>query len=268
MYTSSKIQLIYFAEERVEVEKMQVKILIAEDEDIIRKGVAKYLNLHSDRVGVIYEAENGQEALDIIIQNQPDIVLLDIQMPKMDGITVMKRVVNTDKKPLFVILSGYDEFKYAQKAIRYGAKDYLLKPVRATDILGCINGLIDQYVVTDEGNNKKSETDESMPLVREAKEYITEHYTENLTVKDVSEKIGISNGYLSTIFNQETGQSFVDYLNKTRIEHACIYLEQNYLKVYEIAYKVGFQDEKYFTKVFKKIMQLTPKEYRNRNYGN
>lgn len=247
---------------------MQVKILIAEDEDIIRKGVAKYLNLHSDRFGAIYEAENGQEALDIIFKNQPDIVLLDIQMPKMDGITVMKKVANTDFKPLFIILSGYDEFKYAQKALHYGAKDYLLKPVRAADILGCINGLIDEYFVTDKEKNKNTEIEDSTPLVREAKEYIKEHYTGNLTVKDVSEKIGISSGYLSTIFNQETGQSFVDYLNRTRIEHACVYLEQNYLKVYEIAYKVGFQDEKYFTKVFKKIMQLTPKEYRNRNYGN
>ncbi|WP_455950505.1 response regulator transcription factor [Eubacterium sp.] len=247
---------------------MQVKILIAEDEDIIRKGVAKYLNLHSDRFGAIYEAENGQEALDIIFKDQPDIVLLDIQMPKMDGITVMKKVANTDFKPLFIILSGYDEFKYAQKALHYGAKDYLLKPVRAADILGCINGLIDEYLVTDKENNKNKEIEDSTPLVREAKEYIQEHYTGNLTVKDVSEKIGISSGYLSTIFNQETGQSFVDYLNRTRIEHACVYLEQNYLKVYEIAYKVGFQDEKYFTKVFKKIMQLTPKEYINRNYGN
>lgn len=247
---------------------MQVKILIAEDEDIIRKGVAKYLNLHSDRFGAIYEAENGQEVLDIIFKYQPDIVLLDIQMPKMDGITVMKKVANTDFKPLFIILSGYDEFKYAQKALHYGAKDYLLKPVRAADILGCINGLIDEYLVADKENNKNTEIEDSTPLVREAKEYIKEHYTGNLTVKDVSEKIGISSGYLSTIFNQETGQSFVDYLNRTRIEHACVYLEQNYLKVYEIAYKVGFQDEKYFTKVFKKIMQLTPREYRNRNYGN
>ena len=62
------------------------------------------------------------------------------------------------------------------------------------------------------------------------------------------------------------GKSFVDYLNQLKINHACVYLEQNYLKVYEIAYKVGFQDEKYFTKVFKKIKGITPKEYRN-NYG-
>lgn len=245
---------------------MQIKILIAEDEDIIRKGVAKYLKLHTDRFGIIYEADNGQDAFDIIVKHQPDIVLLDIQMPKMDGITVMQKTAKLNQNSLFVILSGYDEFKYAQQALHYGAREYLLKPVRASDILACLNKLADKYIDTEEKTIEENESEESVPFVKEAKEYVEEHYTENLTVKEVANIIGISSGYLSTMFNQSMGQSFVDYLNQLKINHACAYLEQNYLKVYEIAYKVGFQDEKYFTKVFKKIKGITPKEYRN-NYG-
>lgn len=245
---------------------MQIKILIAEDEDIIRKGVAKYLKLHTDRFGIIYEADNGQDAFDIIVKHQPDIVLLDIQMPKMDGITVMQKTAKLNQNSLFVILSGYDEFKYAQQALHYGAREYLLKPVRASDILACLNKLADKYIDTEEKTIEENESEESVPFVKEAKEYVEEHYTENLTVKEVANIIGISSGYLSTMFNQSMGQSFVDYLNQLKINHACAYLEQNYLKVYEIAYKVGFQDEKYFTKVFKKIKGITQKEYRN-NYG-
>lgn len=245
---------------------MQIKILIAEDEDIIRKGVAKYLKLHTDRFGIIYEADNGQDAFDIIVKHQPDIVLLDIQMPKMDGITVMQKAAKLNYNSLFVILSGYDEFKYAQQALHYGAREYLLKPVRASDILACLNKLADKYIDTEEKKVEENDNEESVPFVKEAKEYVEEHYTENLTVKEVAGIIGISSGYLSTMFNQSMGQSFVDYLNQLKINHACVYLEQNYLKVYEIAYKVGFQDEKYFTKVFKKIKGITPKEYRN-NYG-
>lgn len=245
---------------------MQIKILIAEDEDIIRKGVAKYLKLHTDRFGIIYEADNGQDAFDIIVKHQPDIVLLDIQMPKMDGITVMQKAAKLNYNSLFVILSGYDEFKYAQQALHYGAREYLLKPVRASDILACLNKLADKYIDTEEKKVEENDNEESVPFVKEAKEYVEEHYTENLTVKEVAGIIGISSGYLSTMFNQSMGKSFVDYLNQLKINHACVYLEQNYLKVYEIAYKVGFQDEKYFTKVFKKIKGITPKEYRN-NYG-
>ncbi len=245
---------------------MQIKILIAEDEDIIRKGVAKYIKLHTDRFGIIYEADNGQDAFDIIVKHQPDIVLLDIQMPKMDGITVMQKAAKLNHNSLFVILSGYDEFKYAQQALHYGAREYLLKPVRASDILACLNKLADKYIDTEEKKVEENDNEESVPFVKEAKEYVEEHYTENLTVKEVAGIIGISSGYLSTMFNQSMGQSFVDYLNQLKINHACVYLEQNYLKVYEIAYKVGFQDEKYFTKVFKKIKGITPKEYKN-NYG-
>lgn len=245
---------------------MQIKILIAEDEDIIRKGVAKYIKLHTDRFGIIYEADNGQDAFDIIVKHQPDIVLLDIQMPKMDGITVMQKAAKLNHNSLFVILSGYDEFKYAQQALHYGAREYLLKPVRASDILACLNKLADKYIDTEEKKVEENDNEESVPFVKEAKEYVEEHYTENLTVKEVAGIIGISSGYLSTMFNQSMGQSFVDYLNQLKINHACVYLEQNYLKVYEIAYKVGFQDEKYFTKVLKKIKEITPKEYRN-NYA-
>lgn len=240
---------------------MQTKVLVAEDEDIIRRGVVKYIQLHTDRFDTVYEAENGQEALDIILKYRPDIVLLDIQMPKMDGITIMQKLSKTNIHPLVVILSGYDEFSYAQNALRYGAKEYLLKPVRASDILQCLNKLADKYLSTENKENSNT-SDIENGFVSEAKNYIEEHYSESLTVADVAEKIGISSGYLSTIFNQELGLGFAEYLNGLKVEHACVYLEQNYLKVYEIAYKVGFHDEKYFTKVFKKIKGMTPKDYR------
>lgn len=242
---------------------MQTKILVAEDEEIIRRGVAKYIQLHTDRFDTIYEAENGQDALDIILKYQPEIVLLDIQMPKMDGITIMKKLSKTKIQPLIVILSGYDDFKYAQNALRYGAKEYLLKPVRASDILECLNKLADKYLETEDKVNEKDISENENTFVHEAKNYIEEHYSENLTIKNVAEQIGISSGYLSTMFNQNLGLGFAEYLNGLRVEHACVYLEQNYLKVYEIAYKVGFRDEKYFTKVFKKIKGMSPKEYRN-----
>ena len=99
-------------------------------------------------------------------------------------------------------------------------------------------------------------------LVKRAKEYIAEHYMENITLSDTAEILGITGGYLSTLFQKSLQCGFIDYLNRVRIERACCYLEQNYFKTYEIAYKVGFRDEKYFSKVFKKVMGMSPKEYR------
>lgn len=242
---------------------MPLKLLIADDEDTIRRGVAKYIQLHTDRFNKVYEAENGQEAIDLILKYRPDILLLDVQMPLKNGIDVMQEVEKAGLKPLTIILSGYDEFKYAQQAIRYGAKEYLLKPTRAADILSCLNRMADEYFGPEEAAEIPGEPEQTNRFVKEAQEYIAEHYAENISLADVAEKVGISSGYLSTMFTQNLNTGFVDYLNQVRIERSCSYLEQGYLKTYEIAYKVGFRDEKYFSKVFKKIKGMSPKAYKS-----
>lgn len=244
---------------------MGLKLLIADDEDTIRRGVSKYVKLHSERFTQIYEAENGQKALDLLLKYQPDLLLLDVQMPLKNGIDVMREAAKAGLRPITVILSGYDEFTYAQQAIRYGAKEYLLKPVRATDILECLTKLADEAYGTETKEESGSEKERSNHFVREAQEYIAEHYAEDILQSGVAERLGISGGYLSTLFSQNLNCKFVDYLNQVRIEHACTYLKQNFFKTYEIAYRVGFRDEKYFSKVFKKIKGVSPKEYRINN---
>lgn len=239
-----------------------MKLLIADDEEVIRKGVAKYIKLHTDRFSQIYEAENGQEAVDLLVKFQPELLLLDVQMPLKSGLEVMKKAKKAGLHPVTVILSGYDEFKYAQEAIRFGAGEYLLKPVRAADILKCLNRLADECIGSEEKENFSEEQEQEHPLIRKAKDYMIEHYAEDISLSEVAEHLGISGGYLSTLMTQNLKCGFVDYLNWVRIDRACCYLEQDFLKNYEIAYKVGFRDEKYFSKVFKKIKGMTPKEYR------
>ena len=243
---------------------MSIKLLIADDEDTIRNGIAKYIQLHTDRFDKIYLAANGQEAVDIIFRDKPDIMFLDVQMPLRDGIEVMQEAKRADILPYTMILSGYDEFKYCQQALRLGAKEYLLKPVRSSDILQMVNRAADELFGAQECE-KTEPPEEKNHLVELAKEYVEEHYYQNLMLADVAQKVGISAGYLSTLFQRQLSKGFVDYLNEIRIEHACTYLQQNYLKTYEIAYKGGFKDEKYFSKVFKKIKGQSPSEYRKAN---
>ena len=243
---------------------MSIKLLIADDEDTIRNGIAKYIQLHTDRFDKIYLASNGQEAVDIIFRDKPDIMFLDVQMPLRDGIEVMQEAKRADILPYTMILSGYDEFKYCQQALRLGAKEYLLKPVRSSDILQMLNRVADELFGVQECARTEP-PEEKNHLVELAKEYVEEHYYQNLMLADVAQKVGISAGYLSTLFQKQMSKGFVDYLNEIRIEHACTYLQQNYLKTYEIAYKVGFNDEKYFSKVFKKIKGQSPSEYRKAN---
>ena len=123
---------------------MSIKLLIADDEDTIRNGIGKYIQLHTDRFDKIYLAANGQEAVDIIYRDKPDIMFLDVQMPLLDGIEVMQEAKRADILPYTMILSAYDEFKYCQQALHLGAKEYLLKPVRSSDILRMVNRAADE----------------------------------------------------------------------------------------------------------------------------
>ena len=164
---------------------MCVKLLIADDEDMIRNGIAKYIKLHTDRYETIYLAKNGQEALDIIYRHKPDIMLLDVQMPHKDGIELMQEAYRAGVLPCTIILSGYDEFRYAQQAIRLGARDYLLKPSRSSDILKKLNAIADEKfkepeepVLLPEGRNQ---------IVERAKDYLEEHYYEDLSLTEVAE---------------------------------------------------------------------------------
>ncbi len=240
---------------------MSIKLLIADDEDAIRNGIARYVQNHSERFEKIYLAKNGQEAIYLIFKHKPDIMLLDVQMPLKSGIEVMQETARAEITPATIILSGYDDFKYAQQAIRYGAKDYLLKPSGSSEIMQKLNDLADevsgtrQRKLASEGKNKHH-------VVERAKEYIDEHYYEEITLNQVAEKVGITSGYLSTLFSQNLNCGFIDYLNEVRINYACTYLQQDYLKTYEIAYKVGFHNEKYFSRVFKRMKNMSPYEFR------
>ena len=237
-----------------------MKLLIADDEDSIRNGIVKYVQLHTDRFDSVLAARNGQEAVDIIYRDRPQIMCLDIQMPVLSGIEVMEEASRTGLLPYTIVLSGYGEFEYCQRALRYGAKDYLLKPVRSSDILNMLITAADSIEGVPE--EAPEEAIDKNNVVERAVGYMQDNYYKNLRLNDVAEKVGISAGYLSTLISRNKDRVFVDLLNEIRIERACTYLEQGTLKTYEIAYKVGFQDEKYFSKVFKKIMGMTPAEYR------
>ena len=238
----------------------EIKLLIADDEENVRNSLEKYIRNNISHISHVFVADNGQTALDLIIQHRPQIVLLDIQMPLKSGLEIMKQVQAMDIYPATIILSGHDDFEYVQAALRQGASDYLLKPCRSTKILECIETIIakdfpdaDKNVINSHSGNN---------FIDEAIKYINENYPSNLTLKDVANHVGISSSYLSTLFTRTLECSFVDYLNKVRIDRACGYFYDNKIKTYEIAYKVGYKDDKYFSKVFKRITGKSPSEYR------
>lgn len=113
---------------------MLINILVADDEKLIRKAVIARLKREFDMIGEIHEAEDGQQAINILEKKSIDIVITDIRMPVVDGIEIVRHIYkNMDKSIKSVIISGYAEFEYAERAINYGVSGYLLKPIQKNE---------------------------------------------------------------------------------------------------------------------------------------
>ncbi|RKP51591.1 DNA-binding response regulator [Cohnella endophytica] len=110
-------------------------VILVDDEVFTRKGLIKLIDWESCGFQIVAEADNGEDALEIIRKVRPDVVITDIRMPVLDGMELIRRVVEeNDANPSFIIISGYDDFKYAQQAVRYGVRDFILKPIDEFEI--------------------------------------------------------------------------------------------------------------------------------------
>lgn len=113
------------------------------------------------------------------------------------------------------------------------------------------------------GFEKIESTKSNNKNIQKAIKYIHENYDKNINLNTIADNIYITPSYVSILFKQVLGMNFVEYLRKVRLDKACELLKNNRLKCYEIAYMVGFKDEKYFMQVFKKYFGITPSQYRN-----
>lgn len=121
------------------------KILLIDDEPHIRKGLKVIIERGNVEYSKIYEASDGKEGINIINENSPDIIITDIKMPFVDGLELIKWVHNNLKRqPVIIVISGYDDFNYARKAMHYGVQEYLLKPVSREELIRVINNFIHQ----------------------------------------------------------------------------------------------------------------------------
>jgi len=147
------------------------KLILVDDEEEVRKGIIKRIDWASFGFDVPLEAENGREALELIEENVPDVVITDITMPIMDGLELSSVISRTYPSVKIVILTGFDEFKFAQQAIRYGVIDYILKPVipdNINELMAKLRKMIEEDIARKEDINRlRSHYIKSLPILRE-----------------------------------------------------------------------------------------------------
>ncbi|MGB9802782.1 response regulator transcription factor [Desulfofundulus sp.] len=354
------------------------KILLAEDEELERRFLRHLLENTGLPLYVVGEATNGREAVELAELLQPEIILMDIKMPGMDGLAATRKIKEKNPAVEVIIITAHGEFSYSQQAIKYKVADYILKPVQPDELATCLEKVISQQVkrasaieglldtapplypqVTDLVNAIKyldreaairagnelvdaflSEIEQPAPqqlaafafeflvmagqalltpgegkvnlssrqneLARQisllqspsdlrrwvekvvithiawmqeqipgtdqvfiwrVKELIRKNYTKPITLTQIARQVHLSPAYLSRLFKQRTGQSFIEYLTEVRLNEAKALLLTGEETIDQIAGKVGFSNNSYFTAVFKKREGVTPSEFRQRRRG-
>lgn len=396
--------------------KEKWRVLLADDEPIIREGICEAVNWQELGMTVAAEAEDGEQALELALEHSVDIMLVDLNMPIMNGISVIKHVKEQLPKCKIIIITGHDEFTYAQQALRLNVTDYILKPANPQQLMGVLKkvgeeleadmqqeeyldmasdqiaqnlellreqlllsilekrleekevlkqfhflqlpekeprqlGVIqipgffaDRPLLKEEDQElllfsleniileimapcsklflrdhsgfmvvmtweelaeecideirkmvkaclkvsislcfekviggidsipevyrrcqqKIKENTSISPVIRRAREYVQDHFTEpDLTLEKVAESLHVSSVYLSRMFKQELGRSFVSFLTNLRMKKAAALLNTTDFSILEIAEKAGYDSQHYFSTAFKKAMGVSPKQYRN-----
>lgn len=239
---------------------MGLRLLIADDEDTIRNGMYCYLKMHTQRYDEIYTAADGEETMEQLRLRSPDVMLLDISLPHKSGIQILKEASGQGILPVTLIMGRDSELQYKETLDRFGVRGYLTTPFRAQDVLELLLQIADELEQKKKGNaGKKKEQSGGVARVKEDLEL---HSADDITLSAAAGIAGVSPGYLSMVFSERFGCGFSEYLNRVRVENACTFLREGGMKMYEIAFRVGFRDEKYFSRVFRKFMGVSPSEYR------
>ncbi len=250
------------------------KVLIIDDEHFIRAGMKSIIPWQQYNCEIIGEAENGMEGIDKIIQLKPDIIISDIRMPKKSGLDMIAEVKSINKDIQIIILTGHREFEYAQEAIRLGVLRFILKPSKMNEIKEAVEEAVKNLERmpcspshrADQEAKEQPDKDKPQFIVNKALDYIQHYYNTKLDLQTVADALYVSTWHLCKLLKKQTGDNFIDIVNKVRIERAKALLLESNLKVYEIAEEVGYVDPTYFSKTFKKITQVTPNEFRNKMY--
>ena len=257
-----------------------ITVLIADDEPLMCRGLTKLLQNSNAGFNILGYCQDGSQAFQRILHERVDILITDIRMPVMDGLK-LAREIRKQKIPVrIIILSGFPQFEYAQEALGYGVISYLLKPIDNEKLLSILFKLKDEILterrlgnyplsgteiliqLTDKELLENEEAVHYKKAIQKMIEYIDNNTSLNISIKDIAADIGLNSNYLSHLFKQETGQSFIEYITELRIKKAQKLLCNTNLKTYAIARMIGYSDSQYFSQVFKRFTGITPGQYR------
>lgn len=264
------------------------KAVLIEDEDLLREGLVHAIPWGELGFELAGTAEDGLAGLELVERTEPHVVLTDIHMTRMDGLTMAEKIREKYPQMFLVFISGYDEFEYARRALKLGAEEYILKPVRLEQVEEALRRiekqlkerrereteyrelkkLEEQYGAPRE-EGEGAESGRTRSSLERAIEYMRrECGNEGLMIANVAEYAQISSSYLSMLIKKETGKTFTEYLTDIRMECAQRLLLKTPWKISDVAQACGFANATYFSTVFRNKFGMSPSVFRQQNVEN
>lgn len=241
-------------------------VVLVDDEEIILRGLAQVFPWEKYGCQVVGTASDGKEGLTLIRSAHPQILLTDIRMPNLDGLSMVAALKSEFPDLQIAVLTAFRDFDYARQAVRLGVCRYLLKPSKMDELNEAVQFMVEnlahapRFASEPPGGTTPGEAGSF--VVRAATRYMEEHCSEHLSLADVAEHVYVSHWHLSKLLNRYAKQSFFDLLSHCRVQKAEELLADPSLKVSDVAYAVGYTDVTHFSRNFKKVTGKTPMEYR------
>lgn len=238
-------------------------ILLVEDEPLLLQSLANRINALDTGFKVTCQAANGEEALQYLKKENIHLVLTDIRMPVMDGLTLAKKIREQYPHILTIILTSYTDFDYAREALKQGVSDYLLKPIPTEDLENALSHVrihLQKICELEEDPIFTGKTSEN--IVEYTVLYMREHYMDNIDISSFCTELGFTSAYLTKLFNKYKGDTPLKYLTDIRIHEAQRLLVNTTLPIKEVGERVGYPDQFHFSKTFRKLTGMNPTAYR------
>ncbi|MDD4082097.1 MAG: helix-turn-helix domain-containing protein [Sphaerochaetaceae bacterium] len=243
---------------------MVYSVVIIEDESVVLKEIVETTPWSELKLKVIGQAQNGIDGEVLIKEFNPDLVITDIRLPGKSGLDMLEDcgVIHS------IVLSGYSDFSYARKAIQIGVFDYLLKPFDDEDFYDTLKKFVQTLEEEERDYHKlKNElinSDECENfLIKMAINYVRTNFSKNIGLQEVSDLLSVTDSYLSRLFKEETKVNFLQFLNAYRINQSLIMMQNPKLNINQIASCCGFTNSGYYSKIFKKIIGVSPSQFRD-----
>lgn len=250
-----------------------MKVMVVDDERLIVQGITMHLQKMKDANLTVVGAYSGAEALKTMEFFTPDLLITDIRMPDMDGLTLIAEARKRGLCDTFIILTAYEVFEYARQAVENQVLCYLVKPIDWAVLERHIRELtMTQRVHVDvagtlacyRGLYAHIARDDLSHTLGKIVKYIHQNFTKNISLLQLSIYSGLSENYICTLFKKELGITFLDYVYELRLKYAMeLLLAEEGKTIQEIAKRVGYHSDRQFFRIFRDRLGMPPQKFRD-----